>query len=360
MKTNVNRSDASCVRCGLMRLVLMAVTVIGLYPALTQGQERINVVTTLPTYAAITREIAADNAVVEAIARGDEDPHFVNPRPSYAAMVQRADLFVATGLDLELWVPAVLNRANNSAVTDGSPGNVVAYAGVTLLDVPENVSRSGGDVHVFGNPHIHTDPINGIQIARNVAAGLKRVDPERAAVYDANLVLFEQQLIERLYGREFVEMLGGETLLQLARSYELWSFAETQQYQGKPLTDYLGGWMAEAKVFRGQRMACYHKNWTYFSARYGIECAIYVEPQPGMPPSPRHVRNVVEYIESEQLSVLFAANYFSRSQVEQVASRTGASAVMVPEHVEGEVDVDDYFSLIDMWVTRLADAFGTR
>ena len=360
METNGYRPNLSRDRSGLMRLILTALTLMGLCPAFAHGQEKINVVTTLPTYAAITREIAGDHATVEAIARGDEDPHFVNPRPSYAAKVQRADLFVATGLDLELWVPAVLNRANNSRVADGSPGNVVAYAGVTLLDVPENVSRSGGDVHVFGNPHIHTDPINGIQIARNIAEGLKRIDPGHASIYDANLAAFEQQLLVRLYGQQLVDMLGGETILQLARGYELWSFAEAQQYQGRPLTDYVGGWAAVAEVFRGRRMACYHKNWTYFSARFGVECAIYVEPQPGMPPSPRHVRNVVEFIDAEQLSVLFAANYFSRSHVEQVASRTGASAVMVPEHVEGEPEVNDYFSLVDLWVTRLAEAFGAR
>ena len=124
-----------------LTLCLFATVALASFPRAALGQGEIRVVTTLPTYAAITREIAGDHAIVEAIARGDEDPHFVNPRPSYAARVQRADMFVATGLDLELWVPAVLNRANNSRVTDGSPGNVVAYAGVTLLDVPENVSR---------------------------------------------------------------------------------------------------------------------------------------------------------------------------------------------------------------------------
>ena len=344
----------------LVTLCLAAGFALAPLPKTAYGQREIRVVTTLPTYAAITREIAGDDVLVEAIARGDEDPHFVNPRPSYAAKVQRADIFVATGLDLELWVPAVLNRANNSRVADGSPGNVVAFAGVALLDVPENVSRSGGDVHVFGNPHIHTDPINGIQIARNIAAGLKRVDPEHASTYDANLATFEERLLVRLYGQQIVDMLGAETILPLARGYEFWSFVEQQQYQGRPLTDYVGGWMAEASVFRGKRMACYHKNWTYFSARFGVECAIYVEPQPGMPPSPRHVRNVVEFIDTERLTVLFAANYFSRSQVEQVASRTGAQAVMVPEHVQGERDVNDYESLVELWITRLAEAFGTN
>ena len=351
--TNKPHQASSAVRFSFL---LCAAVTLSLPLEQANGQE-IRVVTTLPTYAAITREIAGDRALVEAIARGDEDPHFVNPRPSYAAKIQRADMFVATGLDLELWVPAVLNRANNAKVTDGSPGNVVAYAGVTLLDVPENVSRSGGDVHVFGNPHIHTDPINGIQIARNICAGLKRIDPDGASTYDENLAAFEQRLMVRLYGQQIIEMLGAETILQLAKNHEFWSFAETQQYQGHPLSEFVGGWMADALAFRGKRLVCYHKNWTYFNARFGVECAMYVEPQPGMPPSPGHVRDVIDFIESEGITVLFAANYFSRSQVEQVGSRTGAQTVIVPEHVEGEAGVDDYFSLVNMWVTRLAAAF---
>jgi len=344
----------------LWRLLVLALIPMVAIPSEARGQDKLRVITTLPTYAAITRQISGDHASVEAIARGDEDPHFVNPRPSYAAKVQRADMFVATGLDLELWVPAVLNRANNARVADGSPGNVVAYAGVRLLDVPENVSRSGGDVHVFGNPHIHTDPINGIQIARNIANGLKRVDPENASDYDINLAAFERTLLERLYGEELVEMLGAETILELARNYGFWDFLQGQQYQGRALKDFLGGWMAEASVVRGKRMVCYHKNWTYFSARFGTECAMYVEPQPGIPPSPGHVRDVVEFIEAEDIQVLLAANYFRRSQVEQVASRTGATPVVVPEHVEGEEGVNDYFELIDTWIARISAAYGVE
>jgi len=360
MATNGNCPEINALSERLMPLVLPVLALLALSPIATQGQGEIRVITTLPTYAAITREIAGEHATVESIARGDEDPHFVNPRPSYAAKVQRADMFVVTGLDLELWVPAVLNRANNSKVNDGSPGNVVAYAGIKLLDVPENVSRSGGDVHVFGNPHIHTDPINGIQIARNIAAGLKRVDPGNASSYDANLASFERKVLQRLYGEQLVEMLGTETLQDLARSYGLWEFLRSQQYQGRPLSEYVGGWTADAEVFRGQRLACYHKNWTYFSARFGVECAIYVEAQPGIPPSPGQVRNVVEFIETENIQVLLAANYFSRNQVEQVASRTGARAVIVPEHVEGEAGMHDYLTLVDLWVSRLAAAFGGR
>ena len=321
------------------------------------AQERLLVVTTLPTYASIAREIAGSRADVQAIARGDEDPHYVNARPSFAALLQRADLFVMTGLDLELWVPALLDRARNARVVEGGPGNVVAYSGITLLDVPENVSRTGGDIHVFGNPHIHTDPINAIQIARNIAAGLQRVDPGSAAQYAANLASFRDRILRRTFGDRMVELLGAESLLGLAREGRFWEFVRGRQYEGRPLIESLGGWLAQAAPFRERRMVCYHKNWAYFSARFQISCAMYVEPKPGIPPSPGHVADVMEFMRTQHIPVLFAANYFSRSQIERVASRTGATAVIVPEHVTGEEGVDDYFTLVDTWVSRLAEAY---
>jgi ABC-type Zn uptake system ZnuABC Zn-binding protein ZnuA len=335
----------------LFSLAIAAVT-----PAF--GQQKLRVVATLPTYASIAQEITGDLAQVEAIARGDEDPHFVNPRPSFAAMIQRADLLIVTGLDLELWLPALLDRANNPKVVEGAPGHVTAYAGVTLLDVPENVSRAGGDIHVFGNPHISTDPVNGIIIARNITDGLKRVDAANAAAYDANLKGFEDRVIRRLFGDRLADMLGTDQLFALARDDKFWDFARAQSFQGKPLTDYVGGWLAEGAPFRNQRMVCYHKNWAYFSHRFQIPCAMYVEAKPGIPPTPGHVADVIAFMTKEHIPVLFAANYFSHSQVERVASRTGAKAVIVPELVGGDEGVNDYFDLIERWVSSLAAAFG--
>ncbi len=327
------------------------------WPAGSQAQDKLNVVATLPTYAALAREIAGDRAEVSAIARGDEDPHFVNPRPSFARQIQSADLFISTGLDLELWVPGLLDRANNPDVMEGATGHVVAYSGVELLQIPASVSRQGGDVHVFGNPHIHGDPVNAIQIGRNILAGLKRVDPDGAAQYEANARDFEERLLRRLFGDELVDMLGGATLLNLARSHQFWKFAEGQEFQGRPLTEYVGGWLQEAASVRGKRMVCYHKNWAYFSARFDIECAMYVEPKPGIPASPGHVRDVITFMQEESIPVLFAANYFSRRQVELVANRSGAIALIVPEHVDGEDGVDDYFDLFDAWIPCLAAAY---
>src|SRR5258708_22638031 len=140
----------------------------------------VKVVTSLTTYAAIATEIVGDRGKVSSIAVGDENPHYVQPKPSFVPTLAQADLFVTTGLDLELWVPALLDKANNAKITDGGPGYVAAYQGLPLLDVPASLSRSQGDIHVFGNPHIWTDPLNAVLIARNILRGLKRVAPADA------------------------------------------------------------------------------------------------------------------------------------------------------------------------------------
>lgn len=344
---------------GFARLWRCGTFVLGLWlggPPLA-AQDRLYIVATLPTYAAIAAEVAGDRAEVRAIARGDEDPHFVTPRPSFAAMIQRADLFITTGLDLELWVPALLDRANNPKVVEGAPGHVVAYAGIQLLEIPPTVSRAGGDIHIYGNPHIHTDPINAVLIGRNILAGLERVDPGHAAVYERNLAGFQERIVRRLFGEQLVNLLGVETLFELARTGQFWSFAAAQTYQGRPLADYVGGWLKEAAPFRNKRMVCYHKNWAYFSARFQVECAMFVEPKPGIPPSPGHVREVIDFIQRERIPAIFTPNFYSRSQVERVAGRTGAQPVLVPLHEGGEPGVDDYFELVDVWIARLAAAF---
>ncbi len=347
-------------------ICLLAVTLLAAEPAHAQERHRhrhhgrhgtVLVVTSLPTFAAIARELTGDLAEVEAIARGDEDPHFVQPRPSYAAKVGRADLFVTTGLDLEMWAPTVIDRANNPRVVEGAEGHVVTYPGVKLLEIPDDVSRAGGDVHVFGNPHVHTDPVNAIIIGENILRNLTQVDPANAETYESNYRDFKDRVMRRLFGDRLVEMLGADAIYQLARNYEFWDFARNQSFQGRPLTDYLGGWLAEAEPFRDRRLACYHKNWAYFSARFQIDCVVFIEPRPGIPPTPRHLGEVVGTMRDEHIPVLLAANYFSHSQVEQVASRTNARAVIVPLDVRGAEGVDTYFDLVDLWVSSLSEAF---
>lgn len=330
---------------------------LGLVAGAAQAQDRIRVVGTLPTYAALARELTGDLAEVASIARGDEDPHFVHPRPSYAAMMQRADLFITTGLDLELWVPALQDRANNPQIRSGQSGQVVAYTGITLLEIPEHLSRTGGDIHVYGNPHIHTDPVNGIIIAQNILNGLKRVDPTNGATYEANFNRFKTEILRRTFGEQVVEIVGEDALFGLARDYRFWDFARNRMFGGKPLLDYVGGWLAQGALFRDRRMVCYHKNWAYFSARFRVECSMFVEPKPGIPPSPGHVAEVIDFTRRERIPAIFTPNFYSKSQVERIASRTGAAAVLVPLHEGGEEGVDTYVKLVDVWVSRLAAVF---
>jgi zinc/manganese transport system substrate-binding protein len=317
----------------------------------------LKVVASLPTYGAIAREILGDQATVTSIAHGDEDPHFVQPKPSFVGLLRNADLFITTGLDLELWVPALLDRAGNRKVQEGGPGYVAAYRGITLLEVPASVSRAAGDIHVDGNPHIHTDPLNAIIIARNILEGLRRVAPQNAQAFAQREQDFEKRILDATMGEELVGILTPATAFSLLRSGKLDGFLAGQQYRGKPLTDRLGGWLQQARVLRGKEMACYHKEWAYFSNRYRIACVATIEAKPGIPPTPRHVQEVIALMKERKVPALFAANYFSRSQIEQVAQRTGARAVIVPENTDGAPGVSTYFDLMNTWIKGLTGAF---
>jgi zinc/manganese transport system substrate-binding protein len=211
----------------------------------------VKVVTSLTTYGAIAREIVGDKGTVTSIAQGDEDPHFVQPKPSFVAVLRDADVFVTTGLDLELWVPPLLDRAGNRKVSEGGPGYVTAYTGIHLLEVPTSLSRSEGDIHADGNPHTHTDPVNAIIIARNILTGLRRVSPDNAATFTAREQDFERRVLEATIGANLVNVLTAPVAYDLLKSDKLYDFLGTKQYQGKPLLDRLGGWMKEAQVVRG-------------------------------------------------------------------------------------------------------------
>lgn len=319
---------------------------------------RVKVVTSLSTYAAIAREIVGDRGQVTSIAQGDENSHYVQPKPSFVPLLASADLFVTTGLDLELWVPALLDKAANPKVTEGAPGYVAAYQGMPLLDVPETYSRSQGDIHVYGNPHIWTGPLNGIQIARNILTGLRRVSPENAEYFTAREADFEDRLFRALYGDELVTVLGGQALADLDRQGKLFDFLRQRRYRGAPLMDRLGGWLKQGLIFRDKEMACYHKEWDYFSREFGVSCVGYIEPKPGIPPTPKHVRELIDLMRQRQVRIVMAPGYFDHNQIRQVAERTGAQAVIVPANVGGAPGVNTYFDLMNTLVGSLAQAFS--
>ena len=321
---------------------------------------QVKVVTSLTTYGSIAREIVGDRGTVTSIAQGDEDPHFVQPKPSFVALLRDADLFVTTGLDLELWVPPLLDRAGNRKVMEGGPGYVAAYTGITLVEVPTSLSRAGGDIHAEGNPHIWTDPINGIIIGRNILTGLVRVDPANAEYYRTRELDFEKRVLEATIGKDLVGVLTPPTAFNLLKTNQLDGFLAKTMLQGKPLADQLGGWLKTGSAFKGKEMACYHKEWAYFSARFGVTCMTYIEAKPGIPPTPGHVQDVIALMTQRKIPVLFASNYFPRSQIEQVAAKTGATAVIVSENTFGMPGVTTYSDLVNSWITGLAAGFGKK
>lgn len=316
----------------------------------------VKVVTTLPAYASIAQFVGGERVQAQSISRGDEDAHFVKPKPSYALMLKSADLFVTTGLDLELWAPVLVDKSGNRRIRDGQPGYVNASQGVPLVDVPRNPSREAGDIHIYGNPHIHTSPLNARVIARNIAAGLKRVDPQGAAVYDKNLAEFNRRLDRALYGDQLPAILGSQTLDNLARQGKLISFLQSKDYKGKKLIDLLGGWMGRSLAFRGKELVTYHQNWAYFTRLFGLQVVGDVEPKPGIPPSAKHVHQLIEDMKQKEVKVVLAPSYYPPGEARAIAQRTGAETVIVPLG-PSSTSADAYFNLIDAWVNQLAQAY---
>jgi zinc/manganese transport system substrate-binding protein len=317
----------------------------------------LEIVTTLPAYASIARFVGGERVKVGSISRGDEDAHFVKPKPSFALMLREADLFVTTGLDLELWAPTLVDKSGNRRIRDGQAGFVSASQEVPLLEVPESFSREGGDIHIYGNPHIFTSPLNAKLIAANIAAGLQRIDPDGASHYEANLRSFQRRMDEAVYGAELSELLDSAILDPLLRQGKLMPFLRSQEYRGRKLIELLGGWLAEGMAFRDQAIVAYHKNWIYFAELFGLQVLDYVERKPGIPPSARHVHRLIEEIKGQQIRALLAANYFSAQQVDSIAQRTGCAAIRVPLGPGGE-GPGDYFELVDRWVGELAKVFA--
>jgi len=320
------------------------------------AEKTLRVVTTLPDYADIAKRIGGDRVEIQAIVHGEQDAHYIRPKPSFVAMVRRADVLIDTGLDLEMWLPTVIDKSGNSKVRSGQSGYVAVSKGLDLLEKPQVVSRIEGGVHLYGNPHITCSPINMRTVAINIATGLIKNDPQGKADYEKRRDAFIRELDERLFGKPLVDLLGGDTLADLAGKGRLVPFLEERSYEGKPLLGQLGGWMKQMLPLRGKPIVTYHKNWVYFVTLFGLEEAGTVEPKPGIPPSPRHVLELTDMMKKRQIGLILAANYFDEQKIRTVASRVDAVPVIVPLYVGGSEGVDDCFSLVDCWVNGLLEA----
>jgi len=327
-----------------------------LMPGTVRAEAKLQVVTTLPDYAALTRAIGAERVSVRHIVRGVQDPHHIRPKPSFVQMVRDADVIITTGLDLEMWLPTVVNKSGNKKIRSGNIGYVAVSQGIELLEKPTVISQIEGDVHVFGNPHITSSPINAKRIARNIATGLIKNDPEGRDFYEANLKKLLAKLDERLFGETLVKMLGGDTLCSMAEQDKLIAFLNKNKFQGKPLIDLLDGWMKKMLPLRDMSIVVYHKNWSYLIQLFGLKEVGTIETKPGIPPSPKHVTNLVTMMREQNVKIVLAANYFDERKIHTVAERTGAEAVVVPLFAGGAPGTEDYFGLVDLWTSKLVEA----
>src|SRR5881398_3582086 len=280
------------------------------------AQAKLNVVATLPDLGALAREIGGDNVNVTVLAKATEDPHFVDARPSFVVALRNADVLIDGGAELELgWLPPLLQNARNPKIEVGKPGRVQASQGVRLMNVPANVTRAAGDVHALGNPHFVVDPIIAKTVALHIAQSFSALDPANAAFYQANYKKFEATINAKLQE-----------------------------------------WGAAMSPFKGQQVVAYHDSWPYFAHRFGVNIDIFLEPKPGIPPSPSHLVEVIAQMKAQKIKAIIVEPFHDRRIAEKVASSTGAKVVEFSQFPGGLPGTDSYVKLIDTLVSRLAAA----
>lgn len=316
------------------------------------GANNLLIVCSFSDYASITRVLVQDKADVQYIAHGEQDPHFVAPKPSYAMMLRNADIWITTGMDLEMWSSTLLDKARNRQIMDGETGFVSVSDGIKVLQKVTKGDRTEGDVHLMGNPHINTGPLNWKIIADNITIGLMKVDPENIPFYQKNRDEFKDQVDRVLFGDELVNIFGGETLSKMLENKTLFTFLEND-YQGEKLVNKLGGWLKKALPFRGKKVVAYHKNWAYFAETFGLEIIGYIEPKPGIPPSAKHVQYMVQMIKDQEIHLMLVASYFEKKSPQMIENRTGIKALFLPLFVEGMEGVENNFDLLNYWINQI-------
>ncbi len=275
----------------------------------------IKIVTTIADLKSISEAIGGNKVSVLSIATGYQNPHFVDPKPSYIISLSNADLFVTVGLDLETgWSPQLLASSRNAKIQRGSPGYVDASVGVGLYQVPSAANRGEGDIHIYGNPHYWLDPLNGKVIAKNIASGLERIDPQNQAFYEANL-------------RQFYNQID----------------AKMKEWQTKMLP------------YKGTKIIAYHNEWVYFEKRFGLEVVDFMEPKPGIPPSPSQLVKVIKEVQANHIKVIISSPYFTKSSSDVVAKQTGVKELTMATSVGAFPSIKTYFDLFDYDVDHLTD-----
>jgi ABC-type Zn uptake system ZnuABC Zn-binding protein ZnuA len=277
---------------------------------------KLKVVTTTQDLASITREVGGDRVDVTSIARGYQDPHFVEPKPSFLLLLKNADLLEVVGLELEIgWLPPLLDQCRNNNIRPGTPGYLDLSQGVEILDRPSVVNRSMGDVHPLGNPHYWLDPANAVRIAIQVRNRLVQLRPADTGYFDQRLNDFKIRINE----------------------------ANKR-------------WMAQMAPYRGAKVVDYHPSLPNFAKHFGLDIVGTIEPKPGIPPSPSHTLEIINLIKAQHVKAILMEPYFDRKTPDFVAAKTGAQVVVIYPSVGGKAGLDDYFKLFDYDIDVLTKA----
>jgi zinc/manganese transport system substrate-binding protein len=281
------------------------------------AQSKINVITTTEDLASIAREVGGDRIVVDAMAKGYQDPHFVEAKPSFILKLQKADLLVVVGRELEIgWLPPLIQQSRNGKIQQGAEGYLDASLTAQILEVPNGtITRAEGDVHPFGNPHYWTDPENGKRIAKAISAKLVQLRPNDRAVFEQRLADFTSRL----------------------------DAAEKR-------------WLAMMAPYKGTKMVTYHRSLPNFAERFGLNIVDYVEPRPGIPPTPQHTLDLINEMKQQNIKLILVEPYFDLKTPNAIGRATGAEVLVLPPSVGGLKEVPDYFKLFDYDINLVVEA----
>ncbi len=361
----MDRKEKSRIHCKLLgalfALLTGAAAGIASREALGTLANPVRVVATIPDLGSLVHEIGSDAVAVTVVAKGREDPHFAEPKPSLVKLLSEADLFVQAGMNLEVgYAPVLLQSARNARVLPGNPGYVDASAAVTPLEVPAGpVDRSMGDIHPSGNPHYLLDPLNGLAVAALLRDRLSALRPEEASRFARQYQAFEDKLAAALVGPKLAAKYDARKLALLHEHGRLGEFLEQQGERGD-----LEGWLGALLPYYGAKVVDDHNLWPYFARRFGIRVVGHLEPKPGIPPTTRHLSEIIEQMRSQGVRVILAAPYYDPRHAHFVAAATGARIAYLSHQTGGREGVDDYLNMIDYNVralaTALAGAAGTQ
>jgi zinc/manganese transport system substrate-binding protein len=320
----------------------------------TQSLKPLQVCATVPDLGNLAQEIGGDQVKVTVFAKSQEDPHFIEAKPSFIKALSQSDLFLQIGMELEVgYAPVLLQNARNSRVLIGAPGYVDCSKVITPMEVPTGiVDRSMGDVHPLGNPHYMLDPLNGIQVARLIRDRLIELRPEKKLFFEERYTMLYRKIGDALVGEKLARKYEFEKLTLLYGEGKLEPFLREQKEEGS-----LGGWLGMMLPYRGAKVVSDHTLWPYFARRFGILVVGFMEPKPGISPTTKHLQDLVEQMKAQGVKVILSSPYFEIRYAQFVSKNTGAKIVLLAHQVGSRPGTDDYIKMIDYNVKQLVRDF---